>query len=73
MKYREGKLTADRIRELENLGFEWTAPNRGKGPKNEEQWEGNFAGERGNCNLRRVECGGLGRWVDVQRTLQKEG
>ena len=31
------------------------------------------AEERGQCNLRRVEGGGLGRWVDVQRTLQKGG
>ena len=54
----EGKLAEDQIKELENLGFELLS----------------FKEEGGHCNVRGVhKGGGVGRWVVVQRTLNKAG
>ena len=70
--YKKGKLTEDRIKRLENLGFVWDPY--------ESQWEEMFEvlkeykDKHGNCNVPRgwPKNKQLGNWVGVQRTGYKE-
>ena len=68
---KRGKLLADRIRRLDEIGFIWDLL--------EAQWESRFSdllaykAEHGNVNVPQSEQTALGSWVATQRLSRKNG
>ena len=72
--YKNGKLSQERITQLESIGFNW-----GTRKKNEDkQWSARlnelvvYNEKNGNCNVPSKQ-GKLGNWVHQQRQLYKKG
>ena len=63
---------AERVRKLEELGFQWESTGILS-----DRWEARFQElkefkeEHGHCNVPREHPGGLGNWVHTQRSKQK--
>jgi len=82
---KKGKLSQERIRRLENIGFAWGGKSGVSGnlrkARWDERWEEKYAElqsykERlGNCDVpqRWPENQSLGIWVDHQRQAKKKG
>ena len=79
--YKKGKLSQERIKLLESIGFEWVLVVRThiKPPRKlNEQWKTKFTElvlyliEHGNCNVPK-RYGPLGGWVGTQRASYKDG
>lgn len=68
-----GKLTDERIQQLNGIGFDWgtSIPKLG--------WEARFIelceykAEQGNLNVPQRAPSGLGKWVSIQRKIKKDG
>jgi hypothetical protein len=76
----KGRLTPDRVRLLEALGFEWAGARSLKAARS-STWAGlcrrlhDYKKRRGTCDVpaRFPEDLALGRWVAAQRTLRRSG
>jgi len=77
---RKGRLSPERARQLEDLGFEW-AGTRSLSAARASGWEAlywrllDYRGRHGNCDVpaRFPEDPVLGRWIAAQRTLRRSG
>ncbi len=69
---RNEKLSEERIRQLDDVGFNWTVPT------SRERWHAwlpkleRYALEHGNCNVPQ-SAGSLGNWVAAQRRAKTDG
>ena len=79
--YKNGKMSQERIRLLETIGFEWFLRERTVTKpswKLDEQWKTSYTElvqyltEHGSCNVPQ-KYGPLGRWVFTQRKTYKDG
>ena len=78
---RQGKLNAERIRRLDELGFFWNASKECSAILSREHWERWFAAlakykkKHGHCLVSTLDkkYGGLGCWVRTQRCKRRKG
>ncbi|EJK45567.1 hypothetical protein THAOC_35812 [Thalassiosira oceanica] len=69
---KKGKLSEERAKKLEDLGFDW-GTTRGTPLPWDERFDElkEYKGKYGHCNVPRSQ-GSLGRWVDNQRKAREE-
>ena len=72
--YKKGKLSQERITQLESIGFNWGTRKKNKDKPWEERFNELvvFKEKNGNCNVPRSQ-GVLGNWVHDQRQFYKNG
>ncbi|EJK68864.1 hypothetical protein THAOC_09923, partial [Thalassiosira oceanica] len=75
-QYRNDKLSGERVRKLNGLGFNWGTTQGPRGPL--RPWDERlqelkeYKAVRGNCNVPKSQ-GQLGRWVEKQREKRRKG
>ena len=71
LAHRKGKLSEERARKLDDLGIVWNPRSTPWDERFNELTE--YKSEHDRCNVPRKHHGGLGSWVDIQRTAHKRG